>query len=176
MLLGKTNDLSLRSETKAGAIGVEDGILALEEDVAEDGEAYARVALDTAETGGATWVEGGVVDQVAGDDGVVAANGDGEVGQLGGAGDGVAASGLILLGTRDLLVVGRDNFIGKHHQGGAGISNALDGAARGAADLVAVGGEHPEALRAVDIGVGDRAGVLGFIDEAEIKAAGGIVL
>lgn len=149
------NDLSLRSETKTGAIGVEDGILALEEDVAEDREAQARVTLDTAEAGGAARGERGVVDQVAGDDGVVAADGNSEVRQGGGAGNGVATCGRVLLGTGDLLVVGGDDVVVKHHQGGAGVGNALDGATGGAADLVTIGGEHPEALGAVDVGVGN---------------------
>lgn len=55
-------------------------------------------------------------------------------------------------------------------------SNSLDGTTRLAANLVAVGTEHPEALGAVDIGVGQRAGVLGLVDEAEVIGAGLVVL
>lgn len=75
--------LCLGGEAKAGTIGVENDILALEEDVTEDGEAQAGVALDTSEAGGAARLEGSIVDQGAGNNGVVTTNGDGEVGELG---------------------------------------------------------------------------------------------
>lgn len=55
-------------------------------------------------------------------------------------------------------------------------SNALDGATRGRTNLVGVGSEAPEALGAVNLGVGERAGVLGLVNEAEVVAAGSVVL
>lgn len=166
----------LSGEANLGALGVEDGVLGLQEDVTEDGEAEARVALDTAVAGGAAGGDGGVVDDGAGHDGIVGADGDGEVGQGGGAVEDVAAILRALLSAGDLLVVGSDDIGGEHHEGGAGVGNTLDGGAGGAADLVAIRGEHPEALRAVDGLVGNGAGVLGAVDEAEVIGAGSVVL
>lgn len=53
--------LCLSSETELRAAGVENDVLALQEDVAEDGEANAGVALDTTEAGVAG--QGSVVNQ-----------------------------------------------------------------------------------------------------------------
>lgn len=113
--------LSLGSEAKAGAVGVEDDVLALQEDVTEDGEAQAGVALDTAEASGAARLEGSIVDQGARNNSLVAANGNGEIGELGGAGNGVATGRGVLLGAGDLAVVVRDHVIGEQEQGGASV-------------------------------------------------------
>lgn len=113
--------LSLGGEAKTGAVGVKDNVLALQENVTEDGEVQAGVALDTAEAGGAAVLERSVVDQGAGNNGVVAANGDGEVGESGGAGDGVATSGGVLLSAGDLVVVVGDNVVGEQQEGGASV-------------------------------------------------------
>lgn len=55
-------------------------------------------------------------------------------------------------------------------------SNSLDGATGLAANLVAIGSEHPETLRAVDISVSKFASVLGLVDETEVVGAGLVVL
>lgn len=55
-------------------------------------------------------------------------------------------------------------------------SNTLDRATGLAANLVAVGSKHPEALRAVDISVSQLASVLGLVDITEIVGAGLVVL
>ena len=75
-------DLCLSGKAEAGALGVENDILALEEDITEDGEANARVALDTTVAGGAASGDRGVVDQLTGDNGIVAIDGHGKVGQV----------------------------------------------------------------------------------------------
>jgi hypothetical protein len=114
-------DLCLSGKAEAGALGVENDILALEEDITEDGEANARVALDTTVAGGAASGNLGVVDQLTGDNGIVAIDGHGEVGQGGGTGEDVATVGVAVLGARDLLVVGGDNAGGEQEEGGAGV-------------------------------------------------------
>jgi hypothetical protein len=57
-------------------------------------------------------------------------------------------------------------------------SNAADGAGAGraVADGVAVRGELPEAIAVVDVGVGQRPGELGLVDEAEVVRAGRVIL
>lgn len=109
------------SETKLGASRVKNDILALQEDITEDGEANARVALDTTVAGGATSGDLGVVDQLTGDNGVVAVDGHSEVGQGGGTGEDVASVGVTVLGAGDLLVVGGDNAVREQEKGGAGV-------------------------------------------------------
>lgn len=83
---------------------------------------------------------------------------------------------MVVGGAGDLLVVGGDNLVVQEEEGGAGVGNTLDGGAGLRANLVAVGGEFPEALGVVDVGVGQGAGVLGAVNEAEVVGAGGIVL
>ena len=113
--------LCLGSEAKARALGVEDDILALEEDITEDGESNARVALDTTVAGGAASGDGSVVDQLTGNNRVVAIDVDSEVRQGGGARESVATDGVVVLGTRDLLVVGSNNGVIEQKQSGSGV-------------------------------------------------------
>lgn len=54
-------------------------------------------------------------------DGLVVADDDGEGGQVGGAGEDVAAGEIVLLGAVDLLVVGGDNGVVDEDEGGAGV-------------------------------------------------------
>lgn len=110
--------------------------------------------MDTAKAGGRARVDRGIVDQAAGDDGVVAANGEGEVGQLRRAVKCVATGRLVVGGAGDLLVVGSNNVVGEEHQGGSGVSDTLDRAAGAATGFVAICSEHPETLRTVDGSVG----------------------
>lgn len=170
-------DISLNLQVLGGpaetgsALGlVEDDESGLEGDVAVDGEADAAVGLEAAEAAGAGLVGGGVVDVLAGDGDGGITGAEGEVGEVGVAGEDVAALGLVDLGAVDLLVVGVDDGVGEEGEGGAGVGNAADGGA------VHVGGEAPESLAVVDIDVGDVAGVLGVVDDAEVVGAGGVVL
>lgn len=81
--------------------------------------------------------------------------------------------------TGNLLVVGLDDGGWGEHEGGARVGNAVEVAAvdgRAGADGVAGGGEAPETLRVVDVGVGDGAVVAGGDDGAEVVGAGGVVL
>lgn len=172
-------NLSLRRETKtrAALCLVEDGVDGLEEDVAEDGELQAVVGLDAAEALGAAG--GGEVDVAAGDDKGLAVDSDVEVGESGGAGEDVAALVAVVGGARDARVVGVDDVVGEEHEGGAGVGDGgADGAGcgGGGSDAVAAGVELPEAVGAVDRSVGDRTGVLGAVNEAEVVGAGGTLL
>jgi hypothetical protein len=114
-------DLCLSGKAEAGALGVENDILALEEDITEDREANARVALDTTVAGGAASGNRGVVDQLTGDNGIVAIDGYGKVGQGGGTGEDVATVGVAVLGAGDLPVVGGDKAAVEQEEGGAGV-------------------------------------------------------
>ena len=80
-------------------------------------------------------------------------------------------------GTLDLLVVGGDGSRVDEHEGGASVSNASKAASRwgAGADGVGRGGEAPESLRAVDIGVCDAAVIAGGNDGAEVVGACGVV-
>jgi hypothetical protein len=114
-------DLCLSGKAEAGALGIENDILALEEDITEDGEANARVALDTTVAGGAASGNLGVVDQLTGDNGIVAIDGHGKVGQGGGTGEDVATVGVAVLGAGDLPVVGGDKAAVEQEEGGTGV-------------------------------------------------------
>ena len=194
--------LCLGSEAEAGsALGaIEDDVLALEEDVAVDGEAELGIGgLDTAKAGweqvsaieskhfggfkGAeltlrAFLKGSEVDELAGDNGLVVADLQGEGGKGGAAGESEAALLRVVLGALDLLVVGLDDVGGHEHEGGAGISNTNEVALGGSAgaDGVAGGGEGPEALGGVDVGVSDGAVVAGGDDGAEVVGSSSVVL
>lgn len=114
-------DLCLGCEAKARSLGVENDVLALEEDITEDGEAKARVALDTTEAVGAASADGGVVDVLSGNNGIIVTNGDSEVRQISRAREDVATLGLAVLGSSNLAVVGGDNRVGEQEKGGASI-------------------------------------------------------
>lgn len=116
-----SRDLCLGGEAKTRSLRVENDVLALEEDITEDGEANSRVALDTTEALGATSRDGSVVDVLAGNNGVVATNGHSEVRQSGGAREDVATSRVAVLGTGNLLVVGGNNRVREQEEGGTSI-------------------------------------------------------
>lgn len=58
---------------------------------------------------------------LAGDDSVVGADHDGELRELSFAGEDVASSGCVVLGALDLLVVGVDDFVIEHDEGGTSV-------------------------------------------------------
>lgn len=93
-----------------GPVGGEDDELRFQEDVAEDGEADAGVALDAAEAGPGCG-GGGVVHVRAGHGGRVAADAEADVRQRCGAVEYVAAVGLAVGGTGDLGVVCGDDVV-----------------------------------------------------------------
>lgn len=162
----------LASPAQAGSIAVKDNIRTLERNIAENINANTRGRLDSAKAGAARVRR--VVDVLAGDDDARGADAEGEVGQRGAAGEGVAARVEVVLGARDLRVVGADDGAGHVQQRGAGVGDAVDARRLegAAADGVAGRGELPEALAGAHGSVGDRAGVLGTVDEAEVVAAG----
>lgn len=155
-----------------------DNVLALEEDVAEDVEADALVGLDAAEAGAGAGGDGGVVDELSGNGLGDAADGDGEVGKSGRAGEYVTTLSAVDLGAADLRVVGAGNGRVDVDQSCASVNNAIDAGldGSGSADGVAVSGEAPETLAVVDGHVGDGTSVLGGVDEAEVIGTSGVVL
>ena len=156
---------------------IEDDELALEPDIAEDVEADPGIRLHAAEALPVGRGRG-VVDVAARDGARIGADGEAEVGQGGGAGEDVAAVGLAVGGALDLLVVGGDDRVVDEEEGGACVSDGLDGGGDGfsRADGVAGGGVAPEALGVVDGDVGDGAGVFGVVDVAEVVVTGGALL
>jgi hypothetical protein len=115
------SSLFLGSEAETRTLRVENNVLALKEDITEDGESNARVALDTTVAGGATGGNRSIVDQRARDHGIIATNGDSEVGQSSGAREDVATNRVAVLGARDLLVIGRDNRVVEQEKSGTSI-------------------------------------------------------
>jgi hypothetical protein len=168
-------NLSLRreSETRAALRLIEDGVNSLEENVSKDREAQSLVRLDASKALGTT--SRSKVNVAARDDERLAVDGDVEVGQLCGAREDVAALVAVVRRAADGRVVVVDNIVGEEHKSGAGVgdggADGPQGAGRGS-DAVAAGGELPEAAGAVDGGVGDGAGVLCRVDEAEVVGAG----
>lgn len=114
-------DLCLGGEAKTRSLGVENDVLTLEEDITEDGEAKARVALDTTKAGGAASTDGGVFDVLSGNNRIVVTNGDSEVRQISRAREDIATLSLAVLGASNLFVVGGDNRVREQEKGGAGI-------------------------------------------------------
>jgi hypothetical protein len=116
--------LRLSGETKARAFCVENDILALEEDITEDGEANARVALNTTEAAGATSRDRSVLDVLSRNNGIVATNGHGEVRQIGVAREDIATSRVVVLGAVNLLVVVRDNAVIEQEECSSSVYNS----------------------------------------------------
>lgn len=145
-----------------------DDVLALEEDVTDDGETDALVTLDTTEAGAAA--SGRVVDVVARNGALDAANDEGEVGQGGGAGEDVAAVARAVLRILDLLVVGTNDVGRQVDKSSASVGDGVDVSGLGLArtDDKAIGLELPEAVRRIDIDVGDISSVPALNDHAEV--------
>lgn len=113
--------LCLRGEAESGALGVEDDVLALEEDISEDRKAQTRVALDAAVAGRAAVSDGGVVDVFTGNDGIVASDDGSERRKFGGAGEDITTVLVAVLGSGNLAVVFGNNAVIKQEEGGAGV-------------------------------------------------------
>jgi hypothetical protein len=157
---------------------LEDDVLALQEDVAKDREANARVDLDATKARGAAILDGGVVDVLAGDTLLDAGESKRKVGQGSRAGEDVSSVRVAVGGARDLCVVSPDDSGGQVEERGARVSDAVDAGRDGRAgtDAVAREGELPEALGAVDVGVGDRTRVLGAVDVTKVVRTSSVVL
>lgn len=117
------NHLGLSGKAESGALGVEDDVLALEEDITEDGESDARVALDTTVAGRAAVSDGGEVDVFTGNDRVVAIDDGGEGRKTGGAGEDITTVLVAVLSAGNLLVVVVDDAVIEQEEGGAGVYN-----------------------------------------------------
>jgi len=119
-----------------------------------------------------------VVDVAAGNDELLATNDGGEAGESGRAGEDVTTLSVVVLGTRDLGVIGVDNGVGEKHEGGAGVSNGGVGAGNSgtAADRVAGGGELPETVGSVYGDVSNGTSVLGGVNVTEVVRTGATLL
>ena len=170
-LLGETEARRARGD-------VVDNVLALEEDVTENVEADALIGLDASEAGSGARGDGGVVDELSRHGLGDAADGDGEVGQSGRAGEYITALCVVDLGAGDLGVVGLCDGRVDVNQGCAGVDDAVDVGPDGCggANRVTCRGEAPEALAVVNVDVSDGTGVLCGVDEAEVVGTGGMVL
>ena len=153
-------------------------VFALEEDVAEDVEANGLVGLNTAKACAAATGNGGVVNELSGHSLGNATDGDGEVGQSSRAREYVAALCGVDLGAGDLGVVCLCDSRVDVNQSGTCVDDTgdtrLDSCCR--ADRVSGCAESPETLAGVDIDVGNGAGVLSRVDEAEVVGTSGMVL
>lgn len=106
--------LRLGSKPKLGPRSIEDNILALEKDIAEDGETNARVGLDTTVClAVANRLE---ADIFAGHRGSVITNGDRKVRGSGRRWEDVATLAVVESSSIDLLVVGVDNAVVKEKE------------------------------------------------------------
>lgn len=164
-------DSLLLSKAQPRPIEIEHNVLALEEAVPEDAVGEAVIALDEAEAIAVVETRGAGVDVAAGQGGLVRAEVEGEVGDVGGAGPEVEAVLRVVERARDLGVVLSDNVRGEDGEAGARVGDGVEGrrllrARR--ADLVRGWVQAPLAQRVVDGGVADGAGVLCAIDEAEV--------
>lgn len=97
----------------------------------------------------------------------LAADDEGEIGELALAGEGVATLRRVVHGAGYLAPVGGNDGVVEKHESGASVGNAGDGGAGFAVDRVAVRGEHPEALAAVDGGVHNIALELGAVNDLQ---------
>lgn len=129
--------------------------------------------MKTTEAGLACLINWGVVDERTRDGDGGGLDTENEVGQLGGAREGVATLVVVELGAGDAGVVILNDGIVNQEQTGTGISNTSDGRTRrpARADSVTRGGEGPETLALVDGGVDNLALELGGIDVAEVVSA-----
>lgn len=118
--------------------------------------------MDAAKAGAVT--DGLVVDQAAGDGGVSAAKGDGEVGERSAAVDDVTTLFLAVLRAGDGVIISCDSVGRCEEESCACIGDGGSKAsAASACDRVAVRVEHPETLAKVDRDVVDCAGVFRII-------------
>jgi hypothetical protein len=111
--------LLLGSESNLGTLRVEHNVLALEENVTEDGQTDARVGLET--TVGVAGVNSGKANVISGNGSGVVTNLEGQIGGSGAAGENVTTLGRVVLGTINLLVVGVDNAVVEEEQSGTGV-------------------------------------------------------
>lgn len=147
--------------------------LRLEENIAKDAQPDTSTTLEAPKAVTA-FRRRGVVEIVTRDDGIVAFNGKGKVGQGGGTIEDVTAFGLVVGGAVDPGVVGVHNAVFEKEEGASGVSDGDDvvGDSAGGADGESAAVEGPEALRIVDGRVGDVACVLRIVNVTEVVAAG----
>lgn len=172
------NLLSSETDSWSASADIVDSKDALKEDVTEDGESNTSVALNTTVALSPGVVDWCVVDQAAGNGESLAANCDVEVGESCAAGEDVTTLARRVGGAGDLSVVCGDYSRWEVEERSAGVSNGSADRARGrgaGANGVATCSELPESVGGVDVGVGDRAGVLAGVDVAEVVGTCGVV-
>jgi hypothetical protein len=101
------------------AASIEDNVLALKKDVTEDGEANARVGLDTTVAGAGSG--GRKVDVVARNSGSVVTNSDGEVRDISVTVEDVATLAVVVLGAVDGVIVGLNDIVVKENKSSTGV-------------------------------------------------------
>jgi len=172
-VLLSTNKWLRREPESRARPTVKDNKLALEEDITPNGETDAGVRLDTTKAGSPRSVNGSVVDVVTWHDGLVGADAEGDAGESGAAGIGVATLSGVERGAWDLGVVGLNNSVGEVEEGGSGVGDGInaDALERRVADCVAVACKFPETLARDDGDVGDGAIVFGVVDFTEAISA-----
>lgn len=163
-----TRLLRSEAELRGRALHGEDNKLTLQENVTKDREANTIVGLDT--TIALRSGDLSIVDVGAGDDELLASNDGREAGQSSRARENIATLGVVVLGTRDLSVVRRDNGIREKEESGAGVSDSGERAGdRGlGANCVTTCGELPESISSVYGYVGDASSVLGGVDKTKV--------
>ena len=165
----------LRGKAKSGSTSriIKDDELRLEEDVTEDGLSDAGIALETTEAAPA-FGSGGVVHEVAGHNGRVAFDLEGQIGEGGAAREDVSTVGLAVGRSRHLRIVVRHEVVGQEEKRSSRVSDGGDALAdgRSGADRVSAAGKAPEALGVVHRGVGDVASVLARVNVAKVVATG----
>lgn len=173
VLLWSTNKPLRREPESRARPALKDNKLALEEDITPDGETDAGVRLDTTEAGGPRSVNGSVVDVVTWHDGLVGADAEGDAGESGAAGVGVATLSGIGRGARDLGVVGLNYSVRKVEESGTSVGDGINAGRleRRVTDRVAVACEFPETLGRDDGDVSDAASVFGVVDFTEAISA-----
>ena len=113
---------------------------------------------------------GGVVEESARDDRLVAPNADGQAREGSRAREDIPSRGGAVGRPGNLRIVGLNNGSWEVDEGGTGVGDDVDAlATEGArAHGIAAGGEFPESIGGVDGSVGDTTGVLRAVNVAEV--------
>lgn len=169
---------SLLSPTNLLVTTIENNKSSLKGDITEDVDANIFARLNTTEAGGRTVLDRSIVDVRAGNGDSNTTNGKAEVGQRSRAAEDVSTVSRTVLSSADLGIVCGVDAGREEEEGGAGISNTIDGASvdGSRANGVARSSEVPETLRRVHGSVSDLASVGCAIDVAKVVSTRLLVL
>lgn len=126
----------------------------------------------------ATVVDWSIIEKRTGNEGVIAADANGDAGESGAARKDVSTLGGAVEGSRNLAIVILDDTIWKVEKSGPSVSDSVNssGLIARIADSITLGAESPKASSAVNWHVGNRPDVFGVIDEAEVIGSGHTLL